>query len=47
MKLCRLYLKMLLPYVCTTVAKLQVVRKAMYASSEFLVFNCAKWHLKV
>ena len=29
------------------VAKLQVVRKAMYASSVFLVFNCVKWHLMV
>ena len=47
MKLYRLYLKMLLLYVCTTVAKLQDVRKAMYASSVFLVFNCVKWHLMV
>ena len=46
-KLCRLYLKMLLLYVCTIVVKLQVVRKAMYASSVFLVFNCVKWHLMV
>ena len=41
------YLKMLLLYVCTIVVKLQVVRKAMYASSVFLVFNCVKWHLMV
>ena len=46
-KLYRLYLKMLLLYVCTIVVKLQVVRKAMYASSVFLVFNCVKWHLMV
>mgnify|MGYP001519102270 CR=1 FL=1 len=38
---------MLLLYVCTIVVKLQVVRKAMYASSVFLVFNCVKWHLMV
>ena len=43
-ELCRLYLKMLLLYVCTTVAKLQVVRKGMYASSAFHVFNSVKWH---
>lgn len=43
----RLYLKMLLLYVCTTVARLQDVRKGMYASSVFLVSNCVKWHLMV
>ena len=47
MRLCRLYLKMLLLYVCTTVARLQDVRKGMYASSVFLVSNCVKWHLMV
>lgn len=36
--------KMLLLYVCTTVAKLQVVRKGMYASSAFHVFSSVKWH---
>ena len=46
-ELCRLYLKMLLLYVCTTVARLQDVRKGMYASSVFLVSNCVKWHLMV
>ena len=34
-------------FVCTIVAKLQVVRKDISVSSEFLVFNCAKWHLMV
>ena len=34
-------------YVCTTVARLQDVRKGMYASSVFLVSNCVKWHLMV
>ena len=29
------------------VKRAQVVRKAMYASSVFLVFNCVKWHLMV
>ena len=39
--------KLLLLYVCTTVARLQDVRKGMYASSVFLVSNCVKWHLMV
>ena len=30
-----------------TVARLQDVRKGMYASSVFLVSNCVKWHLMV
>ena len=29
------------------IARLQDVRKGMYASSVFLVSNCVKWHLMV